>query len=155
MISISHHQSVFNTRDLSVYQASFTYRKDLHKAQHWCCCSMCNKANLRNLITATSLVILVKLDSNHRFFSPCDPEIWRMTFKNKRASLLCYFKLCASFQCHRLIQTGVTVRKHLIWVKIDDFFSRVTLKFDVWLWKTKGRLLYATSSYVHHFVAIG
>ena len=30
------------------------------------------------------------------------------------------------------IQTGVTVRKHLIWVKINDFFSRVTLKFDGW-----------------------
>ena len=69
-----------------------------------------NKANLRDLIAATGLVILLKLDSNHRFFSPCDLEIWRMTFKNNRAPLLCYFKLCASFQCHRLIQTGVTVR---------------------------------------------
>ena len=81
-----------------------------------------NKANLRDLIAATGLVILLKLDSNHRFFSPCDLEIWRMTFKNNRAPLLCYFKLCASFQCHRLIQTGVTVRKRLIWVKIDNFF---------------------------------
>ena len=93
-----------------------------------------NKANLRDLIAATGLVILLKLDSNHRFFSPCDLEIWRMTLKNNRAPLLCYFKVCASFQCHRLIQTGVTVRKRLIWVKIDDFFSRVTLKFNVWPW---------------------
>ena len=31
-----------------------------------------NKANLRDLIAATGLVILLKLDSNHRFFSPCD-----------------------------------------------------------------------------------
>ena len=100
-------------------------------------CAANNKANLRDLIAATGLVILFKLDSNHRFFSPCDLEIWRMTLKNNRAPLLCYFKLCASFQCHRLIQTGVTVRKRLIWVKIDDFFSRVTLKFDVWPWKTR------------------
>ena len=34
-----------------------------------------NKANLRDLIAATGLVILLKLDSNHRFFSPCDLEI--------------------------------------------------------------------------------
>ena len=115
-----------------------------------------NKANLRDLIAATGLVILLKLDSNHRFFSPCDLEIWRMTFKNNRAPLLCYFKLCASFQCHRLIQTGVTVRKRLIWVKIDDFFfSCVTLKFDVWPWKTIGHLFYAISSFLYNFVAIG
>ena len=34
-----------------------------------------HKANLRDLIAATGLVILLKLDSNHRFFSPCDLEI--------------------------------------------------------------------------------
>ena len=35
------------------------------------------------------------------------------------------------------------------------FFSRVTSKFDLWRWKTIGHLFYATSSFVHHFVAIG
>ena len=54
-----------------------------------------NKANLRDLIAVTSLVILLKLDSNRRFFSPCDLEIWWMPPKNNRASLLCYFKLFA------------------------------------------------------------
>ena len=34
-----------------------------------------NKANLRDLIAATGLVILLKLDSNCRFFSSCDLEI--------------------------------------------------------------------------------
>ena len=143
-----------------------------------------NKANLRDLIAASGLVILLKLDSNRRFFSPydlgiwwitsknnrtpllyyikciisnpsvksnwsyspktlgsgqnwrlfvpCDLEIRQMTLKNIRAPLLCYFKLCASFRSHWWIQTGVTIRKRLIWVKIDDFFSRVTLKFDGW-----------------------
>ena len=166
-----------------------------------------NKANLRDLIAAIGLVILLKLDSNHRFFSretpnlaqnrrffsrvtlkfdgwasetiehlfyatssfeqhfiaigefklelqsrnaqsrskspfflPCDLEIWLMTFKNNRAPLLCYFKLCASFRSHWWIQTGVTVRKRPIWVKIDDFFSHVTLKFDEWPSKTIGHL---------------
>ena len=90
-----------------------------------------------------------------RFLEPCDLEIWRMTLKNNRAPLLCYFKLYASFRSHRWIQAGVTVRKHPIWVKIDDFFSRVTLKFDVWPWKTIELLFYSTSSFVHHFVTIG
>ena len=35
------------------------------------------------------------------------------------------------------------------------FFCCVTLKFDGWPWKTIGQLFYATSSFVHHFVAIG
>ena len=39
--------------------------------------------------------------------------------------------------------------------KIGDMLSRVTLKFDRWPWKTIGHLFYATSSFVHHFVAIG
>ena len=78
-----------------------------------------------------------------------------MTLENKRAPLLCYFKLYASFRSHRWIQAGVTVRKCPIWVKIDDLLSRVTLQFDVWPWKTIGHLFYATSSFVHHFVAIG
>ena len=82
---------------------------------------------------------------------------WNLTYglKNNRVPLLCYFKLYASFRSHRWIQAGVTVRKRPIWVKINDFFSRVTLQFDVWPWKTIGQLFYATSSFVQHFVAIG
>ena len=78
--------------------------------------------------------------SKSPFFVSCDLEIWRMTLKNNRASLLCCFNLCASFRSHWLIPTGVTVRKHPIWVKIDDFVSRVTLKFDGYPWKTIGHL---------------
>ena len=90
-----------------------------------------------------------------RFLEPCDLEIWRMTLQNNRAPLLCYFKLCASFRSHWWIQTSITVRKRPIWVKFDDFKSRATLKFDGWPCKTIGHLFYATSSFVHHFVAIG
>ena len=106
------------------------------------------KTNLRDLIAATSLVI--KLDSNRRFFSPCDLEIWwmtsetlnsrqnrqffvlcdleiwQMTLENNGTPLLCYFKLCASFGSHWWIQT-VRVRKCLIWVENDDFLA-------VWPW---------------------
>ena len=55
------------------------------------------------------------------FFALCDLEIWRMIFKINRAPLLCDNKLCASFQSHWWIQTGVTVRKRSIRVKIYSF----------------------------------
>ena len=77
-----------------------------------------------------------------------------MTSKNNRAPLLYYIKFCASFQIHRWFKTEVTVRKRSIRVKISDFLSRVTLKFDGWPWKTIGHLFYTTSSFVHHFKAI-
>ena len=62
--------------------------------------SKCNKANLRDLIAATGLVI-----SN--------------------------------------------------WIQIVNFSARVTVKFDGWPCKTIRHLFYATSTFVHHFVAIG
>ena len=109
-----------------------------------------NKANLWCYSPETP-----NLGKIRRFLELCDLEIWGMTLKNNRAPLLCYFKLYASFRSHRWIQAGVTVRKRPIWVKIDDFFSRVTLQFDIWPRKTIGHLFYATSSFVYHFVDIG
>ena len=46
-----------------------------------------------------------------------------MTSKNNRAPLLYFIKLCTSFQTHWWIQTGVTVQKCLIWVKIGNILS--------------------------------
>ena len=88
------------------------------------------------------------------FLVPCDLEIWWMTLGN-RAPLLCCFKLCASFHSHRWIQTGVTVRKRSIRVKIGVLLSRVTLKFDRWPWKTIEHLFYVASSFLQYFIAIG
>ena len=69
------------------------------------------------------------------------------------------FNATSSFGHHFVaigwFQTGDTVRKRPIWVKIDDFESRMTLQFDIWPWKTIGHPFYATSSSMHHFVAIG
>ena len=67
-----------------------------------------------------------------------------MTLKNNRAPLLYYIKLCAAFQSHWHIQIRVTVRKRSVRVKIGAFVSRVTLKIDVWPWKTIGHLFYTT-----------
>ena len=95
------------------------------------------------------------LGQNRCCFVPCDLEIWWMTLENNRASLLCCFKLCAKFHSHRWIQTGVTVPKHPIWVKFDKFWETCDLEIWLWPWKTIGHLYYATSSSMHHFVAIG
>ena len=108
------------------------------------CCLMASKANLKDFIAATGLVIILKLDSNFRW----------MNSKNNRAIPLCYVKLCALFQSHQWIQTGVTGWKCSIWIKIGNISSRVTLKFDGWSKKTIGHLFYAPSSFSHHFVAI-
>ena len=83
----------------------------------------------------------------------CDLQIWQMTLKNSRAPPLYYLKLSASFHSHLWIQNGVTVPKRSIWVKIGDF-CHVTLKFDEWPWKTIAHVFYATSSFVHHLIAI-
>ena len=74
----------------------------------------------------------------------------------RKTNLQCHFKLCASFQSHWWIQTGVTFQKHskFEW-KFAIFLSRVTLKLKGWLWKTKDYLFYATSSFAHHFLTIG
>ena len=137
------------------------------------------KANLRDLIAATGLVFLLKIGFNSLIFGPmwpgnlmedlkkqyvklcasfqihrwiqtgvtarkrsiwgkigvfffcCDLKIWRMTLKNNREHLRCYFKRCASFHSHLLIQNGVTVPKHQIWVKITDFFF-VPRDLEIW-----------------------
>ena len=89
------------------------------------------------------------------FLSRMTLKNWCMTLKNNRATLLYYTKLCASFQIHWWSQTWVTASKRSSWVKIGDFLSRVTLKIDVWPWKTIGHLSYAASTFVHHFIANG
>ena len=110
--------------------------------------TLSNKANLRDLIAATDLVMLLKLDSNRRFFSPCDLEIWWIIEH--------LFYTTSMFLC---IISNPSVNSNwsyspetLNW--IDDFFSCVTLKFDGWPWKTTGHFFYTTASFVHHFVDI-
>ena len=98
---------------------------------------------------------LAQIWSKSSIFQPVWPWNLNMTWKNNRAPLLYYIKLCASLQIHRWIETEVTVRKRSIRVKIGDFLSCVTLKFDGWPWKTIGHLFYITPSFVHHFKSIG
>ena len=98
----------------------------------------------------------LKLQSgNAQFGSKLAIFVWCDLEKQLGTSSM-LLQLCASFHSHQWILTGVTVRKCPIWVKMDDFFSRATLKFDKLHWKkTIGHFFYATSSFVHHFKAIG
>ena len=68
--------------------------------------------------------------SKSAFFCPMWPWNFMDDLENNRAPLLCYVKLCAPFQSHRWIQTGVTVRKRSIRVKIGDFF--VPFHLEIW-----------------------
>ena len=97
-----------------------------------------------------------KFGSKLAIFCPVNLKFdeW-VTLENNRAPLLYYTKHCASFQMHWCHQTWVTVRKCSIRVKIGDFLSRMTLKFDGWPWKTIGHLFYTTLRFVHHFKAVG
>ena len=89
------------------------------------CASFCSHLLIKTEVTVQKCHILgSKLVI---FFVLCDLEIWGMTLKSKKAPVSFYFKLCASFHSHQWNQTGVTVRKHPIQVKIDDFAS-------VWPW---------------------
>ena len=73
----------------------------------------------------------------------------RVTLTNNRAPFIWSFKLCASFHCHWWIQTGVTVRKRPISVKIDDFLA-------VWPWNLMDDLgtQQDTSSLLHQALCI-
>ena len=84
------------------------------------------KANLRDLIAATGIIVL----------------IWWMTSKNNRAPLLYYINLCASFQSHGWIQTGVTVRKRSIRVKLAIFCPMWPWNLTDDLEKNRAPLLY-------------
>ena len=106
------------------------------------------------MIAATSLVISLKLDSNRRFFSSCDLDIWWITSINYRAPLYTLHQaLCIISNpsvnsnwsyCPETLNSGQNQR----------FFACVTLKFDGWPWKTIGHFFYVTLSFVHHFKAI-
>ena len=105
-------------------------------------------------VTVQKCSIWVKLGNILSCDRPCVLEIWWMTLKNNRAPLLCHLKLCKSFQSHRWIQTGVTVRKRSIRLKISDICP-------LWPWnlmddleKTIGHLFFATPRFEHNFKAI-
>ena len=112
-----------NNRAHLLYYIKLCASFEIHRCQTW--------------ITVRKRSIRVRRKS--AIFCPVWP--WYLTADlEKRAHLLSCFKLCASFHSHWWIQTGVRIRKRSVELKIDEFFNRVTLKFDGWPWKTIGHL---------------
>ena len=114
----------FFPSDLEIWQMTLKNNRALFLGCFNLCASFHSHQWIQSKVTVRKRSIRFKMGD---FFVPCDLEIWRITFKNNRAPFLCYFKLCASFRCHWWNETGVTVRKRPIWVKIVDFLA-------VWPW---------------------
>ena len=95
------------------------------------------------------------LGQNRRFFSRVNLKFdgwpWKIRGHLFYAASSCVHHFVAIGEFKLELQSG----NAQFGVKIDNFVSRVTLLFDRWPWKTIGHLFYATSSFVHHFVAIG
>ena len=113
----------FVTYDLEIWRMTL----ENNRASLLCSFKLCATFHSHWWIKTGVTVWKCPFGSIQWFLEPCDLKIWRMTLKNNRAPLLCYFKLYASFRSHRWNKAGVTVRKRRIWVKIYEFFSRVTV----------------------------
>ena len=130
-----------------------------------------NKTNLRDLTAATGLTILLKLDSDRRFLSQCDLQIWWTTSTKNRALSIVSKPLVnsnLSYSLETLIsgQNGAFLvpRDLEIWRMtfeinraplLSNIKLRATLKFNRWPCKTIGHVFYSTSSFVHRSKAIG
>ena len=106
-----------------------------------------NKTNMRDLIAATSLVTLLKLDSSCWIFSLCGDFLFRVSpkFDEWPWKTIGHIFYAASSSVHHFIanrefklesQSG----NAQLWSKSAIFLSRVILKFDGWPWKTIGHL---------------
>ena len=113
-----------------------------------------NKANLRDLIAGTGLVILLKLDSIIDFSAPVT-----LKFDGWPRKIIGHLFYTTSNFVHDFKAIG-ELKQELqsgnvqLGSKLAIFLSRVTLKFDRWPSKTTGYLFYVASSFVHHFIAI-
>ena len=115
-----------------------------------------NKANLRDLIAATGLIIFLKLDSNHQFFARVTMKFdgWPQKIKRHVFYTTSSFNLCIISDPSGNSNWRYSPETANLGQNQRFFFSLVTFEFDVWPWKTIGHLFYSTSSFVHHFVAI-
>ena len=130
---------------------SFTKQRQTTNTKDWHCT---NKANLRDLIAATGLVIFIKFDPNHRLSARVTLKFhgWRWKIIGHlfyiTSSLVHHFKsICES---KPNLQSGNT-----------QIGSKWVIFCPVWPWnltddlkKMIGHLFYIASSFVHHFIAI-
>ena len=86
-------------------------------------------------------------------FLPPVTSKFEMTLKNNRVNLLSCFKprhhLIAIYQFKMELQSG-----NAKFGSKSAIFFHVTLKFDIWPWKTIGHFFYAPSTIMYHFTAL-
>ena len=152
LTQIGFESSIFSPRDLEIWW--MTLKNNRAPLQNYIklCASIISKPLVNSNWSYSPETL--NSDQNRQFFVSCDLEIIWITLKNKRVPLLYYVKPCTSFQSHGWIQIGLIGRKRSIRVKIGNFLSYVTLKFEGWPWITIGHLFFAVLSLVHHFIAI-
>ena len=112
-----------------------------------------NKANLRDLIAVTGLVILRRLDSNNWFFILYDLEIRWITSKTKCTSSRSHQALCIISKPSVNSNWGNNPEM-LNSGQNGQFFVMCDLEIWQMTLKTTGHLLYAIASFVHHFIAV-
>ena len=130
----------FSLCDLEIWPCK-TIKNLFHVPESYAChfLGILQKCSNRSQMGHFSACVTLKIDRWHK--------------KNYRTPLLCPLKLWTSFHNHLWIQTGITVQKRSIRVKIINFLL-------VWPWNLMDdlgkikHLFYATSSFVHYFVAI-
>ena len=88
------------------------------------------------------------------FFCQNDVWIWLKTSWNNMAPLLCYIQRCASFQSNWWIQTDLQPANAQFGSKLAIFFVLDGLGIWRMILQTTGHLIYATSSFVHHFITV-
>ena len=93
---------------------------------------------LLNEFRVYKLMISLKLDANHLFFSLHDLEIRWMTSKNNRAPLLGCIELCALFQSRQWIQTELQSGKAQFGSKLAIFFVPCDLEIRRMTLQNKG-----------------
>ena len=99
-------------------------------------------------------VKILKYSIQVNIFIVCPVWPWNLThdLANDGAPLLCYFKLCASFVVIHQFKLQLQARNAKFGWK-SAIFVLCDLEIYWWHWKTIGYLFYATSSFVHHFIA--
>ena len=92
---------------------------------------------------------------NRPFSVLCDLEIWWMTLKNNRAPLLCYFQFVHHFKAISEFKTELLSGNSQFGSKSTIFFYQCDLEIWQMTLKKIRHLSQPTSSFVHHFAAIG
>ena len=124
--------AIFVPCDLEIWRMTLKS----NRAPLLCCFKLCASFHCHQWTLAGATVlkhpIWVKIDN---FFCHVTWKFDRLPLKTIGHLFYTYLRLVRHFLAIGEFKLEFRVRKRPIWVKIDNFLSRVTLKFDQWPWK--------------------